>query len=150
MNVKMDNSFREISYIGYQNSNQRMTQGKGSFLYEKAGNAAPTDSRRTIEQSRLTTYDAYCSMSAGAGNKISLSNLSVQASADLKAAENDKYAISLHTDDGVKGHWGIYNKETGKTVSFNPKLTSVQIDPQTGKKYFTESAWYGGFMGAWG
>ena len=150
MNIGVNHTLRGTRFDRYQNFNQRVVQGKGSFLYEKVGNAAPTNSRRTIEQSRLTVYDAYCIMSVGAGNKISLSNLSVQASADLKAIENDKYAVSVHTDDGVKGHWRIYNKDTGKTIGFDPKLTSMQIDSQTGKKYLTESDWYGGFMGAWG
>jgi len=35
-------------------------------------------------------------------------------------------------------------------MSFDPKLTSMQIDPETGKKYLTETDWFGGFMGAWG
>lgn len=150
MNISMDSALKRTRFAQYQNSNQKKVYGKGSLLYEKAANSTTADSHRTIEQSRLTTYDAYCSMSARASNKISISNLGVQVSQDLKAAENDKYAISLYTEEGVKGHWRVYNKETGTTMSFDPKLTSVQIDPETGKKYLTETDWFGGFMGAWG
>lgn len=133
----------------YKNVNRSSSQNKGNALFDRVGAAADSNSHRTIEQSRLTAYGAYCSMSSRVSNKISISNLGVQASKDLEAVENDKYAISLYAEGGVKGHWRIYNKETGKTISFDPKLTSTQIDPETGKKYLTESDWYGGFMGAW-
>ena len=150
MNISMDSALKRTQFAQYQNSNQKKVQGKGSLLYSKVGNSITADSHRTIEQSRLNTYDAYCSMRSRAGNKISFSNLGVQVSGDLNAAENDKYAISVYTEEGVKGHWRVYNKETGTTMSFDPKLTSVQIDPETGKKYLTETDWFGGFMGAWG
>ncbi|MDE6640435.1 MAG: hypothetical protein K2K63_07920 [Acetatifactor sp.] len=150
MDISGNTTIKGTRFAQYQNSNQHNVQGKGSSLYEKVGNTVKADSRRAIEQSRLTTYDAYCSMSARSCNKISTSNLGVQASQDLKAAENDKYAISIYTEEGIKGHWRINNKETGKSISFDPKITSMQIDPQTGKKYLTESDCYGGFMGAWG
>ena len=133
----------------YKNVNRSNNQNKGTALFGRVGAATDSNSHRTIQQSRLTAYGAYCSMSSRTSSKISFSNLGVQVSKDLEAAENDKYVISLYTEGGVKGHWRIYNKETGKTISFDPKLTSTQIDPETGKKYLTESDWYGGFMGAW-
>ena len=133
----------------HKNMNRSNIQSKGTALFGRVGVATDSNSHRTIQQSRLTAYGAYCSMSSRTSSKISFSNLGVQVSKDLEAAENDKYAISLYTEGGVKGHWRIYNKETGKTISFDPKLTSTQIDPETGKKYLTESDWYGGFMGAW-
>jgi len=100
----MNNTLKRTQFAQYQQSNQNKVQGKGSFLYEQAANSTTVDSRRTIEQSRLNTYDAYCSMSSRAGNKISFSNLGVQVSGNLDAAENDKYAISVYTEEGVKGH----------------------------------------------
>ena len=139
-----------INTYTYKNVNRSNNQNKGTALFDRVGATTDSNSHRVLEQSRLTAYGAYCSMSCGAGNKISYSNLDVQASDNLAATENDKYAISLYTEEGVKGHWRIYNKETGKTISFDPKLTSTQIDPETGKKYLTESDWYGGFMDAWG
>lgn len=150
MNINRSNALKRAGFAQYPRSNRSGVPGKGSALYERFGNTAAEDSHRTTGQSRLTTYDAYCGLSARGGNKISSSNLGVQVSKELKAVENDKYAVSLYTEEGVKGHWRIYNKETGKTISFDPKLTSMQTDPSTGKKYLTESDWYGGFMGAWG
>lgn len=139
-----------VNTYTYKNVNRSNNQNKGAALFDRVGNSTASNSRGVLEQSRLTAYGAYCSMSSRASNKISFSNLCVQVSKDLEAAENDKYAISIYTEEGVKGHWRIYNKETGKTISFDPKLTSTQIDPETGKKYLTESDWFGGFMGAWG
>lgn len=139
-----------INTYTYKNVNRSNNQNKGTALFDRVGAAIDSNSHRELEQSRLTAYGAYCSMGARTSNKIPISNLGVQASQDLKATENDKYAISIYTEEGIKGHWRIYNKETGKSISFDPKLTSMQIDPSTGKKYLTESDWYGGFMGAWG
>lgn len=150
MNIDSNNALKGTRLDRYRNSSQSNVQGKGAVFHQKFGNVATADSHRTIEQSRLTTYDAYCGMRAKGGNQISGSILGIQVSQDLKAAENDKYAISIYTEEGIKGHWRIYNKETGKTISFDPKLTSMQIDPSTGKKYLTESDWHGGFMGVWG
>ena len=134
----------------YKNVNKRHDQNKGTALFDRVGAATGSNSHRTLEQSRLTAYGAFCSMSSRSGNKISNSNLGVQVSKNLEAAENDKYAVSLYIEEGVKGHWRIYNKETGKTISFDPKYTSMQTDPETGKKYLTVSDWYGGLMDAWG
>ena len=138
-----------VNTYSYKNVNKGNNLNKGTALFDRVGDTTASNSRGVLEQSRLTAYGAYCSMSARASNKISVSNLGVQVSKELEAAENDKYVISIYTEEGVKGHWRIYNKETGKTIGFDPKLTSTQIDPETGKKYLTESDWYGGFMGAW-
>ena len=134
----------------YKNVKKSNDRNKGTALFDRIGAAAGSNSHRTLEQSRLTAYGAYCSMSSRSGNKLSNSNLGVQVAKDFEAAENDKYAVSLYTEEGVKGHWRIYNKETGKTISLDPKYTSMQIDPETGKKYLTVSDWYGGLMDAWG
>lgn len=139
-----------VNTYTYKNVNRSNNQNKGTALFDRVGAATDSNSHRELEQSRLTAYGAYCSMSARAGNKIPISNLGIQVSKDLKAAENDKYAVSIYSEEGIKGHWRIYNKETGKAISFDPKLTSMQIDSSTGKKYLTESDWYGGFKGAWG
>ncbi len=146
-------SIREIGSVNpytYKNVNRGSNQNKGAALFDRAGAVIDSNSERVLEQSRLTAYGAYCSMSARADHLISFSNLWVQASEKLDAVENDKYAISVYTEEGVKGHWRVYNKETGTTMSFDPKLTSTRIDPETGKKYLTETDWFGGFMGAWG
>ena len=134
----------------YKNMNKSNNYNKGNALFDRVGATTDSNSRRTIQQSRLTAYGAYCSMSSRVSNKISISNLGVQVSKELEAAENDKYAISVHTEDGIKGYWCIYNKETSKSIGFDPKLTSMQVDPQSGKKYLIQSDMFGGFMGAWG
>ena len=136
------------TYI-YKNRNKSNNHNKGNALFDRVGAATDSNSRKILEQSRLTAYSAYCGMSSRFSNRISVSNLGVQISKDLEAVQNDKYAISIYTEEGIKGHWRIYNKETGKIISFDPKLTSTQIDPETGKKYLTELSGYGGFMGVW-
>lgn len=35
--------------------------------------------------------------------------------------------------------------DTGTSISFDPQITLMQVDPSTGKKYLTESDCYGGF-----
>lgn len=134
----------------YKNMNKSNNYNKGNALFDRVGATTDSNSRRTIQQSRLTAYGAYCSMSSRVSNMISISNLGVQVSDNLNTVENDKYAISVHTEDGIKGYWCIYNKETSKSIGFDPKLTSMQADPQSGKKYLIQSDMFGGFMGAWG
>ncbi|MCM1057808.1 MAG: hypothetical protein NC517_09390 [Firmicutes bacterium] len=134
----------------YISRNQNNNRNKGAALFDRVGAATASDFHIVSDQNRLTAYGAYRSMSSRTNNKISLANLGVQVSGNLAAVQNDKYAASIYTEEGVKGHWRIYNKETGETMSFDPKLTSSQIDPETGKKYLTETDQFGGFMGAWG
>lgn len=151
MNVSMNNTLRGTRFAQYQNSNQCNVQSRGSSLYEKVGNASAADSRKTIDQSRLTSYDAYRSMSANNSTKVMVSNLGVQAAAEEPGkVENDKYTISMYNDGGIKDYWCVYNKETGSKFVFDPKLTSFQTDPQTGKKYLVQSDMFGGFVNAWG
>lgn len=150
MSIGINDSLKGGRFAQYQNTNQRSVKNQATSLFDRVGGATVSDSQGRVGQSRLTAYEAYSSMSARSIGKISVSNLGMQVSSNLDKVENDKYTISAYTEGGLEGCWSIYNKETGKYITVDPQYASMQVDPQTGKKYLVQSNMFGGFVDAWG
>ena len=60
-------------------------------------------------------------------------NLWTQSEGEVQKVENERYVID--TSDEIAGYWRIYDKESDRSFTFDPRSTSIQTDENTGRDY---------------
>lgn len=137
------------SYI-YENVNKRNNRRKGAALFDHVGMTATSISHE-CQSSRFSANDAYNSMRVNGKFRSEIGeqylqsrnlndrnvNLLVQAKGAVQKVENERYVIDV--SDGIAGYWCIYDKESDRSFTFEPRSTSIQTDENTGRDYVVAS-----------
>ena len=128
----------------YKNVDKSSRRKTGAALFEQAGMTIATNPQE-CQNGRFSVNDAYNSMrmnghfrseigeqylkSSGCSNV----NLWTQSEGEVQKVENERYVID--TSDEIAGYWRIYDKESDRSFTFDPRSTSIQTDENTGRDY---------------
>lgn len=131
------------SYL-YKNADKSSRRKTGTALFAQAGRTSASDPQK-CQNNRFSVNDAYNSMrlngkfrseigeqylkSSGCSNV----NLWIQSEGVVQKVENERYVID--TSDEIAGYWRIYDKESDRSFTFDPRSTSIQTDENTGRDY---------------
>ncbi len=128
----------------YKNVNKSNHRKTGAALFDWAGMATASNSRE-CRSSMFSVNDAYNSMRMNGRFRSEIGeqylqnserrnvNLLTQSKGEVQKVENERYVID--TSDGIAGYWRIYDKESDRSFTFDPRSTSIQTDENTGRDY---------------
>ena len=144
------------SYL-YENLNRNNSRNRGTAFFDQAEITTAPNSRGVSEQSsRFSANDAYNRMTMNGKFRSEigesyLQNLDYsntyllrQVQGEVQKVENERYSIDI--SDQIAGYWCIHDKETGKSLTFDPMSTNVQTDGNTGKDYIVSCDPWGGLI----
>lgn len=98
----------------------------------------------TLEVNReLSICDTYNYMK-NSGLKLKNNTLMTETNGIVQKVDNESYLIEK--SDEIAGHWRIYDKRSGRSFVFDPKLTNIQINESTGNKYIMSTDVFGGLI----
>ena len=144
------------SYL-YENLNRNNSRNRGTAFFDQAEITTAPNSRGVLEQSsRFSANDAYNRMTMNGKFRSEigesyLQNLDYsntyllrQVQGEVQKVENERYSIDI--SDQIAGYWCVHDKETGKSLTFDPMSTNVQTDENTGKDYIVSCDPWGGLI----
>lgn len=131
------------SYL-YKSVNKSNNRKSGTALFDRTGMTTASNPQG-CQNNRFSVNDAYNSMRMNGhfrseigeqylkSSDCSNVNLWTQSEGEVQKVENERYVID--TSDEIAGYWRIYDKESDRSFTFDPRSTSIQTDENTGRDY---------------